>query len=116
MAKYKIKESFKGSPDGMQVIEFTKGQEVELTGELEEVAAEEGWVVELVEEFSEPQEFDDARIQDIVSAIGLLEEGNEDHWTNTGKPEIAVLKTIMEGKVSGDERDAAWLVAQSAGS
>jgi hypothetical protein len=48
MAKYKIKESFKGSPDGMRVIEFTKGEaNIELTGELEEVAVAEKWVTKM---------------------------------------------------------------------
>lgn len=48
MAKYKIKESFKGSPDGMEVIEYTKGEtDIELTGELEKVAVEEKWVTKM---------------------------------------------------------------------
>lgn len=40
---YKILKSFKGSPDGMQVIEYQEGTEVELPASLVEVALAEKW-------------------------------------------------------------------------
>lgn len=43
MPKYKILKSFKGSPDGIQVIDYTAGEEVELVESLAEVALKEKW-------------------------------------------------------------------------
>ncbi len=40
---FKILKAFKGSPDGMQVISYTVGQEVELSVSLGKVALREGW-------------------------------------------------------------------------
>lgn len=44
MPKYKILKSFKGAPDGIQVIDYTAGEEVELVESLAEVALKEKWV------------------------------------------------------------------------
>lgn len=43
MPKYTILKSFKGSPDGIQVIDYTAGEEVELVESLAEVAIKEKW-------------------------------------------------------------------------
>ena len=53
-------------------------------------------------------EFDEARMVLLLEAIDKLDEGNEDHWTNSGLPEVAALKEITGGSVTGAGRDAAW--------
>ena len=54
------------------------------------------------------------RLVELTGAIGLLEDGNEEHWTNNNVPEVAALKDITGNKVSAAERDDAWRVFQSA--
>lgn len=44
MKKYEVLQNFNGSPDGYTVIAFAKGDEVELTESLAEVALAEKWV------------------------------------------------------------------------
>jgi len=44
MAKYRVKKSFRGSPDGAHVYAYEKGDEVDLTGDLEKIALAEKWV------------------------------------------------------------------------
>lgn len=52
----------------------------------------------------------------VQSAIGELEDGNEDHWTTSGKPEVKAINAILsktdgdngELKVSAAQRDAIW--------
>jgi hypothetical protein len=46
---YKILKDFKGSPDGIAVIEYTKGDIVPLAPSLAEVALEEKWVKEVAD-------------------------------------------------------------------
>jgi len=51
---YKIIKAFKGSPNGSTVIDYQKGEIVDLESDLAAVALEEGWV-ELVDKPEEPQ-------------------------------------------------------------
>lgn len=55
----------------------------------------------------------DERLLELLNAIDLLEPGNEAHWTVAGSPEVAALKEITGGKVSGKERDEAWAEYQA---
>lgn len=55
----------------------------------------------------------DDRLSALVDAIDALEDGNEDHWTSAGKPEVAALKKATGGDVTAAERDAAWAYYQS---
>jgi|GEM_PF-1479111 len=52
---HKILVSFKGSPDGFTVIEYTEGEEVELSDELAEVAEDEGWAEPVKEKPVKPE-------------------------------------------------------------
>lgn len=56
------------------------------------------------------------RRQQLLDAIDGLEEGNEAHWTKSGKPEVRALQeaTGLDG-VSAAERDAAWAAFQGRG-
>lgn len=49
----------------------------------------------------------EARIAAIRDAIGELDEDNEDHWTNDGKPDARALTSILGWQVTSDERDDA---------
>ena len=51
---------------------------------------------------------DAGRIDDLIEAIEMLEDGNADHWTNNGLPEVAALKELTGGSVTAKERDEAW--------
>lgn len=50
MAKFEVLQGFKGSPDGMRVEQFTKGETVDLCDSLAEVALAEKWVKPAKEE------------------------------------------------------------------
>lgn len=49
----------------------------------------------------------EARIAAIRDAIGELDEDNEDHWTNDGKPDARALTSILGWQVTSPERDEA---------
>lgn len=44
--KYEVIRTFRGSPDGRFVVDYSQGEAVELTASLAEVAIAEGWVRE----------------------------------------------------------------------
>ncbi len=55
------------------------------------------------------------RQSQLIVAIAGLEEGNEAHWTNSGKPEVRALREATGlDDVSAAERDAAWEEFQKA--
>lgn len=47
MKKYKILKDFKGSPNGSLVVQYTKGETVELADSLAEAVVPEGWAEEI---------------------------------------------------------------------
>jgi hypothetical protein len=49
-----------------------------------------------------------AEHDDIIDAIEVLDENNEDHWTTTGKPDTRALSDVLDRQVTAAERDAAW--------
>lgn len=54
------------------------------------------------------------RHERLAAAIAGLEEGNEAHWTRSGKPEVRALQEAagLDG-VTAAERDAAWEAFQA---
>ena len=42
---------------------------------------------------------DDEKNTDLASAIALLDDANDDHWTQAGLPDISTLKTLTGGDV-----------------
>lgn len=50
----------------------------------------------------------DARIAQLVEAIGRLEDGNQDHWTKSGLPEIKTLEAITGLDINAELRNQAW--------
>ena len=54
------------------------------------------------------------RASAISAAIDGLEEGNEDHWTKDGRPEVKALKAATGlDDITAAERDAAWAAYQT---
>ena len=54
------------------------------------------------------------RASRIVTAIAELVPGRDDHWTRSGKPEVAALRAITGfGDVTAADRDAAWTAFQT---
>ena len=52
--------------------------------------------------------------QDLIDAIGKLDSDNPAHFNpNSGKPELKVLKELLDRKVTGAECDAAWEQVQA---
>ena len=50
----------------------------------------------------------------IADAIATLEPGRADHWTRSGKPEVAALRAATGlGDLSAAERDAVWATVQA---
>ena len=48
--EYKILKDFKGSPNGSLVVQYTKGETVELTDSLSAAVVPEGWAEEIKKE------------------------------------------------------------------
>lgn len=109
MASYTVTKSFKGSRTGAFTEQFTEGDIVDLDGDLEQIALNEKWVKPAS---TDDVELSDERLLQLMAAIEQLEDGNEDHWTTTGLPEVAALKVLTGGPVKGAERDAAWKIIQ----
>ena len=50
-----------------------------------------------------------ARAEQLLGAIEGLEEGNADHWTKSGKPDVRALEAVTGfTDLTAAERDAAW--------
>lgn len=47
-------------------------------------------------------------MDDIVNAIGDLDDDEPEHWTKSGKPDASVLSKLLDHPVSAAERDEAW--------
>lgn len=43
---------------------------------------------------------------DLAAAVALLDDTNDDHWTQAGKPDIAALKSLTGGDVTRAQVDA----------
>ena len=64
------------------------------------------------EPVSERPARDDRQAQ-LLAAITGLEEGNPDHWTKSGKPEVRTLETATGLKdLTATERDTVWAAYQ----
>ncbi|MDH5426421.1 MAG: hypothetical protein OEY29_15650 [Gammaproteobacteria bacterium] len=49
-----------------------------------------------------------ARLNELVDAVRALDPENKDDFTESGMPEVAAIKELVEGQVTADERDQAW--------
>lgn len=54
-----------------------------------------------------------AKMQAILAAIDELDEDNEAHWTNDGKPDARALTSILGYQVTSAERNEAMKIAAS---
>lgn len=52
----------------------------------------------------------DVEMTQLVDAIGKLENGNKDHWTKSGKPEIKALEQATGININAKQRDEAFAV------
>lgn len=43
---------------------------------------------------------------DLASAVALLDDANDDHWTQAGKPKIQALKSLVDGEITAADYDA----------
>lgn len=53
-----------------------------------------------------------AHIGNLVVLIGMLEEGNPEHWTRGGKPSVDALEEAIDADVTAADRDKAWELYQ----
>lgn len=51
-------------------------------------------------------------IDQVIDAIGQLEQGNENHWTKSGLPEIKALEAITGLDINAAMRNRAWKAAR----
>ena len=49
----------------------------------------------------------------LAEAIGGLDKGDEELWTNSGKPNTKALEAVLGYPVSAAERDAAWAAVEA---
>jgi len=55
-----------------------------------------------------PVEAPTDKLQQIVDAIGLLDESNKNHFTGQGIPRVEALTEILGFEVTAADRNAAW--------
>lgn len=58
------------------------------------------------------EQVDAGKISDIVEAIGQLDEEDDSLWTGDGRPQLNALSEALGRKVSGKERNMAWVEYQ----
>lgn len=51
--------------------------------------------------------------EQISEAILALDEDNQELWTDDGKPTVAAIEAELKGRISAEDRDAAWEAIQS---
>ena len=69
---FKVIKSFKGSPDGMLVVEYRVGEEVDLTPDLAKVALEEKWVKTIAEKKAASQPPADPLVAEIEALAAAI--------------------------------------------
>lgn len=58
---------------------------------------------------SKPETVDTGKVgsdTDLAEAVALLDDANDDHWTQAGKPDISALKALVGGDVTRAQVDA----------
>jgi len=50
----------------------------------------------------------DVSMEDIIEAINLLDDDNDDHWTSDNKPQVKALEEILGKDITADQRDEAF--------
>ena len=92
--------------------QFKRGEVFGYDGDLNKALTQHLVPAAEIEEQLEQEKADDIIVaEDVVEAIGQLEVGNAAHFSNnTNKPEIKVLSGLLNRKVTGKERDAAYEV------
>lgn len=57
------------------------------------------------EEFNSPLNNPTEKPTNLASAVKLLDDANDDHWTQTGKPRVSALADILGGDVTAAQYD-----------
>ena len=50
----------------------------------------------------------DVSIEDIIEAIDLLDDNNNEHWTSDDKPQVKALEEILGKSITAEQRDEAF--------
>ena len=50
---------------------------------------------------------EEATIDEIIEAIGCLDEDNTEHWTSGGKPMVVAIETLLGKSIVASQRDEA---------
>lgn len=50
---------------------------------------------------------DEATIDEIIEAIGCLDDDNTEHWTSGGKPMVVAIETLLGKPIIASQRDEA---------
>lgn len=50
---------------------------------------------------------EEATIDEIIEAIGCLDDDNTEHWTNGGKPMVVAIETLLGKSIVASQRDEA---------
>ncbi len=70
---YKVIKDFKGSPDGIEVIEYKEGDKVDLVPDLADVAIKEKWVKPIAEKVTAPKVTTDPLADEIAALESAIE-------------------------------------------
>jgi len=55
------------------------------------------------------------RLAAIKEAIGILEKGNEEHFTKDGSPRVEAIEVALGYGIKAEERNQAWMDMQAEG-
>lgn len=62
----------------------------------------------------DPVVFHGGREEQIITAFGLMDETNAEHFDENGKPNIAVVEQLLQYEVTQDEMVLAWMKIEAA--
>jgi len=112
--------------DGVERVEINAGEEIDLTKDKQLSTKDVERIIKsgcgkmqkqkVAEDVSKKQPdsaLSEERLTQYVEAISLLDPENEEHFTQSGKPEVDNLKELIDKDVTAAERDLAWEAYQS---
>lgn len=82
---------------------YMPGEPVTMSEELAKPLLKKGTLLVTEEQYPGP-----ITEEAIVAAISKMEPTDTTQWTGDNKPQIQALETLLQGKITAKERDAAW--------
>lgn len=142
MIQVRMKRTESGSEDGVNVTRYEEGQVYNLSDRLAQRFIDHGAAVRVRAELETPegspaggetpegssqgqgsgetpegqgegQGGEGPTDEEVAQAIRGLDAGNDDHWTNGGKPDVRAISDALNARIYADQRDRVWDAMQA---